>query len=81
VPCNGNGLCDESAQGISPMGEYTCACDSGWTGDNCDEDPDACLLLPCLHGSTCFDTQESLESFSCVCLAGFEGDRCEVNVD
>ena len=36
---------------------YTCNCDPGWTGMDCDEDIDECEPAPCLNGGTCIVCQ------------------------
>ncbi|GMR31741.1 hypothetical protein PMAYCL1PPCAC_01936, partial [Pristionchus mayeri] len=53
-----------------------CKCDSGWTGDRCDEDIDECLLSPCAEGSTCLNKNGS---FECICPEGRRGLRCEAD--
>ncbi|GMT31391.1 hypothetical protein PFISCL1PPCAC_22688, partial [Pristionchus fissidentatus] len=63
-----NGYC------IDTEGGAKCLCDSGWTGDRCDEDIDECLNSICEAGSTCFNRNGS---FECVCPEGRSGLRCE----
>ncbi|XP_078667188.1 uncharacterized protein LOC144909010 isoform X3 [Branchiostoma floridae x Branchiostoma belcheri] len=53
---------------------YTCSCENGWTGNNCDQDIDECATNPCLSGGTCVD---HVNGYSCVCPEGFVGDKCE----
>ncbi|XP_066275070.1 protein jagged-1b-like [Branchiostoma lanceolatum] len=53
---------------------YTCSCENGWTGTNCDHDIDECASNPCLLGGTCLD---DVGGFSCVCTKDATGKICE----
>ena len=35
------------------MARYSCRCDPGWTGINCDRDIDDCDGDPCMNGGSC----------------------------
>ncbi|XP_078693601.1 uncharacterized protein LOC144923157 isoform X2 [Branchiostoma floridae x Branchiostoma belcheri] len=69
-PC-AHGTCTGGNQG------YTCSCESGWTGRNCDQDIDDCLSSPCAHG-TCTD---GVASYTCSCENGWTGNNCDQNID
>ena len=58
---------------------YTCQCDLGWAGTNCDQDADDCISNPCLNGATCTDT--GLNSYECTCATGWTGSNCDINID
>jgi Notch-like protein len=58
--------------------EYSCACENGWAGRNCDVEIYDCESAPCAHSGLCV---EAVGSYSCVCPAGYSGDNCEGNVD
>jgi len=69
-PCNGQGLCDYTDEGIG----YYCTCISAFTGETCDTLKDDCDEDFCQNGGTCywiFDEQ------ACFCDTGYTGDSCE----
>ncbi|KAI8480481.1 Slit 2 protein, partial [Branchiostoma belcheri] len=72
-PCQHNGTCVEDP-GLS----YSCTCQEGFTGRNCETILNECFTFPCKNGGTCHKMEEG---FRCDCVEGFEGDVCEVNVD
>jgi len=51
-PCNGNGTCDDGADGTG-----VCTCESGWTGPDCGT---ALPLGACCTGSSCTETGGNL---------------------
>ncbi|XP_019626561.1 PREDICTED: fibropellin-1-like [Branchiostoma belcheri] len=65
-PC-AHGTCTDS------VASYTCSCENGWTGNNCDQNIDDCLSSPCAHG-TCTD---GVASYTCSCENGWEGQNCD----
>ena len=67
-PCQNGGTC------VDGINSYTCDCDLGFEGDNCETDIDDCVSRPCQNGGTCDD---GINSFSCDCVPGYTGDRCE----
>ncbi|EDO37658.1 predicted protein [Nematostella vectensis] len=52
---------------------HTCACPSGYTGVDCENDVDECSdgQSPCHVSANCSNT---LGSFTCTCKDGFTGD-------
>ncbi|KAK2147613.1 hypothetical protein LSH36_545g04011 [Paralvinella palmiformis] len=54
---------------------YTCACNPGFTGRNCETD--LCVPDPCQHGSCLPDIQ----SYTCTCNPGFTGRNCEIEIN
>ncbi|XP_078612389.1 uncharacterized protein LOC144882460 isoform X2 [Branchiostoma floridae x Branchiostoma japonicum] len=69
-PCV-HGTCTDDAVG------YTCSCENGWTGHDCDQDIDECASFPCLHG-TCTD---GVGSYTCSCENGWTGQDCDQDID
>ncbi|MBN2802602.1 MAG: hypothetical protein JXR91_05885 [Deltaproteobacteria bacterium] len=69
-PCD-HGSCVNGASG------YTCTCDTGYNGVNCDNNINDCNPDPCVHGA-CSD---GVDSFTCTCDAGWEGVDCNTNTD
>lgn len=57
---------------------YTCECDTGFSGKNCEVNDNDCINTPCKHGATCIDL---VNDFECRCVPGFVGNLCEINVD
>ncbi|XP_078697540.1 uncharacterized protein LOC144925427 [Branchiostoma floridae x Branchiostoma belcheri] len=56
------------------VANYTCSCENGWTGDNCDQEIDDCASDPCQLGGTCLD---QMGGYSCVCPKDATGKNCE----
>ncbi|XP_066275060.1 fibropellin-1-like [Branchiostoma lanceolatum] len=58
-------------------GNYTCTCENGWEGTDCDQDIDDCASSPCVHG-TCKD---GFMNYTCSCENGWEGTNCDQDID
>ncbi|XP_041122035.1 protein jagged-2-like isoform X1 [Polyodon spathula] len=72
-------VCGPHGRCISqPGGNFTCACEKGFTGIYCHENINDCITNPCKNGGTCID---GISSFQCFCHDGWEGNLCEINVD
>ncbi|XP_035671881.1 fibropellin-3-like [Branchiostoma floridae] len=56
-------------------GGYTCTCENGWEGTNCDQDINECNNSPCVHGS-CID---AIGGYTCTCQNGWEGTNCDLS--
>ncbi|RMB98662.1 hypothetical protein DUI87_24880 [Hirundo rustica rustica] len=70
-------VCGPHGRCISqPGGNFTCACDRGFTGTYCHENINDCLGKPCKNGGTCID---EVDSFRCFCSSGWEGELCDTN--
>ena len=66
-PCRNGGYC------IDGMNTFTCVCQPGYTGVECETNINECAEVPspCAENAGCSDTPGS---FECKCLSGFEGD-------
>ena len=53
---------------------YTCSCQAGFSGTNCDADVDECGSSPCQNGGVCTDGSDA---YTCACATYFSGDDCE----
>ncbi|XP_035671883.1 fibropellin-1-like [Branchiostoma floridae] len=65
---------------MNDIGGYTCTCENGWEGTNCDQavsDADDCASSPCIHG-ICTD---GYMSYTCSCENGWEGTNCDQDID
>ncbi|KAI8512903.1 calcium ion binding [Branchiostoma belcheri] len=69
-PC-AHGTCTDG------VASYTCSCENGWAGNNCDQDIDDCASSPCAHG-TCND---GVASYTCSCENGWTGNNCDQDID
>uniref|UniRef100_A0A1I7UMB8 EGF-like domain-containing protein n=1 Tax=Caenorhabditis tropicalis TaxID=1561998 RepID=A0A1I7UMB8_9PELO len=74
-PCV-HGKCSTTVDGITP--DFTCACDDGWTGVNCDTMIDFCVPDPCQYNSTC---TPKFKGYNCTCLTGLTGANCSTIID
>ncbi|XP_049467956.1 LOW QUALITY PROTEIN: protein jagged-2 [Panthera uncia] len=72
-----SGVCGPHGHCVSlPGGNFSCVCDSGFTGAYCHENIDDCLGQPCRNGGTCID---EVDAFRCFCPSGWEGELCDTN--
>ncbi|XP_048655499.1 protein jagged-2 [Marmota marmota marmota] len=63
-----SGVCGPHGHCVSqPGGNFSCVCDSGFTGTYCHENIDDCLGQPCRNGGTCID---EVDAFRCFCPIG-----------
>ncbi|XP_072013215.1 uncharacterized protein [Amphiura filiformis] len=70
-PCQ-NGACyDDGVNG------YTCTCNNGYTGTNCETNIDDCAGVTCTNG-ICVD---QVNGYVCQCPAGFTGADCSIDID
>jgi len=76
-PCGSN-PCDHGSCTNGPSNTYTCTCDPGYTGTDCDVDIDDCVDNPCLNSGNCSD---QVSGYTCSCQPGFTGTNCETNVN
>ena len=61
------------------MNGYTCVCELGYTGTNCQHKVDNCVDEPCKNGGTC---ESTIDGFQCTCRPGFVGTAtCEMEKD
>jgi len=72
LPCMNSGTCFDHTFA------YSCICADGYSGYNCEVNPDECESSPCMNGSTCTDM---IDAFECTCGAGWSGGVCELEVD
>lgn len=67
-PCV-NGSCTDK------LGGYTCSCDIGFKGSNCDINIDDCVAHACQNNATCID---EVNAYSCSCDYDYTGELCEI---
>merc|ERR1712212_890667 len=67
-PCKNEGTCTNS------YGSYSCKCQDGWTGNNCDQDINECDKNTCKNGGTCTNNDGS---YSCRCPNLWRGKNCD----
>ncbi|XP_046380159.2 sushi, von Willebrand factor type A, EGF and pentraxin domain-containing protein 1-like [Haliotis rufescens] len=69
-PCI-HGDCNDDLNG------YTCSCEDGYHGDNCDVNMDDCLENECTNGGTCVD---GVAEYTCRCTPEYTGQYCDANL-
>ena len=57
---------------------FTCDCASGWSGQLCQEQVDACATQPCHNNGTCVGSNTG---FTCECQPNFVGATCDIPLD
>ena len=67
-----DGKCTQTESG------YTCSCQSGFSGNNCEINQDDCAGVICQNGGTCIDGKKD---FYCRCPPGYSGKWCQNRVD
>jgi len=76
-PCDSD-PCDHGTCTNVPGDTYSCACNPGYTGTDCDVNIDECLDNPCLNSGNCTDLSPG---YSCTCQPGFTGTNCQTNTN
>ncbi|CAL1682401.1 unnamed protein product [Lasius platythorax] len=72
-PCI-NGICQSS-----DVNDYSCTCEYGYVGRNCENVLKQCeLLIPCRNGGSCTDLHGS---YKCDCRFGYNGQNCEKSAE
>ena len=67
------GACIDEIEG------YTCVCEAGYTGQNCQHQVDFCADQPCKNGGTCTNGENS---FTCSCRPGYASSpTCDIEND
>ena len=75
--CNNHGECKLDTNNAKSEEPFTCLCDEGWSGNNC-EDLNACIAQnPCQNGAQCTYLGHKNYSCSCVENSGFWGPNCQ----
>ncbi|CAD5219599.1 unnamed protein product [Bursaphelenchus xylophilus] len=70
-PCKNNGKCLPVNGGAN----YSCLCQTGFTGENCTINADDCHSHQCQNGGLCVD---GLGKYECNCPIGYSGQHCEL---
>ena len=74
VNCGRHGHC------VDGVGNYTCICNPGYTGENCDVNINKCQMISnnCSGRGQCSD---GLNAFTCACDVGYTGKHCEIDIN
>ncbi|XP_053372552.1 uncharacterized protein LOC123561174 isoform X2 [Mercenaria mercenaria] len=59
-------------------GQYDCDCQTGYSGDYCENHLPSCSDNICLNGASCSDTNDGAE---CTCTEGYTGSTCETDIN
>ncbi|XP_043503640.1 basement membrane-specific heparan sulfate proteoglycan core protein isoform X1 [Polistes fuscatus] len=74
-PCTSNPCIHGFCQSLGSRAEYSCMCEYGYAGRNCENVLKQCeVFAPCRNGGTCTDLPGS---FKCDCRLGFNGQTCD----
>ena len=68
--------CSENGECLDGILSYTCDCDPGFTGMDCETNIDDCVGVNCSGNGQCVD---EINSFSCNCNNSFVGPLCETH--
>lgn len=76
--------CDDSICGVRGKclangAFYTCECQDGFYGQNCELRQSQCTITPCFNGGVCREFNET--TVECECPPGFNGNFCEFAFD
>ncbi|XP_053381797.1 sushi, von Willebrand factor type A, EGF and pentraxin domain-containing protein 1-like [Mercenaria mercenaria] len=69
-PCL-HGMCTDALQG------FTCTCEQGYLGTQCDINIDDCETNICMNNAICID---GVANYSCQCPADYTGQYCEIEM-
>ena len=73
-PCESKPCVNGACQSTSSF-DYSCTCEYGYVGRNCEKVLKQCeLLSPCQNSGSCSDLNAS---YKCDCRLGFSGKNCE----
>ena len=64
---------------IAGPGLYSCSCNCGWSGSNCNSAVNQCATSPCANGGLCQNTGTC--GYSCICPPGYTGSRCDITIN
>jgi hypothetical protein len=68
-----------------PADAYSCACMSGYSAANCQNDVDECASEPCQNSATCLESSSfsfvAADYYVCRCQEGYGGADCETDID
>lgn len=67
-PCK-HGNCTDN------LNSYSCFCEKGFSGLNCEVNIDDCARNGCQNNATC---QDGVHDYLCICPYGYTGELCEV---
>ncbi|CAG2222395.1 PLG [Mytilus edulis] len=67
-------LCQHGSTCVEDHGKFTCICNPGFLGAQCNIGVDECASQPCQNNGTCVDQHNG---YTCFCLSGDSGQNCE----
>ncbi|XP_078617064.1 uncharacterized protein LOC144885163 [Branchiostoma floridae x Branchiostoma japonicum] len=73
-PCRNGGTCSPDPT----TSAFSCVCEPGYTGQQCQQEIDECESTPCQNGGVCYD---EVGSYLCVCPQEYTGVNCEEDRD
>ena len=64
--------CQNGAECVDGIAQYTCKCARGFEGPLCSNNTDDCASALCLNNATCVD---QITNYTCLCSLGFTGEK------
>ena len=64
--------CGNGGRCVDEWNAFSCQCQLGFEGLQCEINPDSCTDHECLNQATCLDGDGD---YTCLCMPGFSGDR------
>ncbi|XP_033127419.1 fibropellin-1-like [Anneissia japonica] len=65
------GICNDH------VNQYSCSCNAGYSGTNCQTDIDECSSSPCNFGQC----NDQVNSYTCTCNPGYSGTYCDTDIN
>ncbi|CAL1529164.1 unnamed protein product [Lymnaea stagnalis] len=72
--CSGHGICNNMTASVV-KNKLLCDCYPAYTGEECEEEIDACESLPCQDGRTCTDLTAAEQGYNTI---GFKCGPCQI---
>ncbi|KAM3911904.1 protein crumbs homolog 1-like isoform 2-T2 [Leptodactylus fuscus] len=73
--CDSNPCALPNSQCLDDVGAFTCKCQDGYSGPQCQNKVSPCLPNPCDHDAVCV---ENMDNYTCDCHPGYTGQHCEI---
>ena len=80
-PCVHGACADSTTSHKVAPAIYSCTCEDGYFGDNCDAASDECDSHPCQNCETNDCCTDGDNAYTCACKPGFEGENCATDID
>ena len=72
APCQNGAICKEY------VNSYTCQCQLGFSGINCQTNDEDCTDSSCMNGGKCID---GINNYTCLCQPAYTGSNCQYRIN